>query len=486
MKRGSLFCFLSAAMALGGCSSDSHETAGPISDDAGSHPSMDGAPATDGGRTSTGSTELPCEVEEALESVCRDCHGDPPQFGAPMSLMTWEDTQQPGVTDESKMVHELIGERINSSTDPMPPQGFDLTPEHKAALDAWVGQGAPKAADGGGCTSTDGGTDPGGPGVGPDELPCTPDYEFTAHDEADPTKGYSVPLGGDGNYYICFSVPAPFEEGEQATAWAPIISDERVLHHWILWESPNTGYEDGEVFPCGALPDSDSKFLMGWAPGGKNFVMPSDVGLGLNPDSTLLLQVHYWNATGIEDIRDESGVAVCTDSGRPEEAGVIAVGPHSGLEIPPRAEDHEESFTCPGFLTDFLGEMNVLASSPHMHQLGERFTTEIIRNEGTDDESVEPLTDVDPWDFNNQTSYPHDPPVTVEPGDGVRVTCTYDNPYNSTVEWGENSEDEMCFDFLLVYPLPSVFDTFGVPANCTDTMVDQLCSSQYASYVGCP
>jgi hypothetical protein len=402
------------------------------------------------GRSSTGTTGLPCEVEEVLISGCRDCHGNPPRWGAPMALVTWEDTQRPSVTDPAMPVHEMMKVRLNDARNPMPPPRNDeMTEEEKAILNAWLDDGAPAAAGADTCApDADGGVS-----IAPPPLPCEPDHVFQAFDPANPELGYEVPVGGNGNFYRCFVFAAPFVEGEQGIAWGPIIDDERTIHHWILWESPNH-YTDGTVFDCGALPDTDSVFLAGWAPGGGNMVLPDDVGLKLRPGANLLLQVHYWNAAGITGIRDKSGMALCTDFGRPKEAGVIAVGPMR-LEIPAR-EAKTHSVTCPGDITRALGGFEILASNPHAHGLGTRFQTEIVRNQGTPSQTVELLTDVNPWDFNDQTSYPQDPLVAVNEGDGIRVTCDYYNHRDTTATWGENTEDEMCFDFLLVSPLPTL------------------------------
>jgi hypothetical protein len=432
--------------------------AGPSDD-----PDANLGPVTDGGRGSTGDTALPCDVQEVLHEACGGCHGSTPRWGAPMALVTWEDTQQAAMSDPERTVHELMKERLNDASDPMPPAAHDqMTAEEKALLNAWLDGGAPAATEGEACDPAldagvpDGGAPDGGaPDAGgfDNELPCEPQYEFTAFDPADPEQGFEVPTGGNGNFYKCFAFAAPFDEGEQGIAWGPVIDDERTIHHWILWESPRT-YEDGSVFDCGALPDNESTFLAGWAPGGGNMVMPDDVGLKLNPGSTLILQVHYWNVAAIEGIRDRSGMALCTGSGRPKEAGVVAVGPMD-LHIPARSEA-THSLTCPGVVTEALGGFEILASNPHAHGLGTRFTTEIVRNEGTASETVELLTDVNPWRFDDQTSYPQNPPVVVNEGDGIRVTCQYENDRDTDAYWGENTEDEMCFDFLLVTPLPTL------------------------------
>ena len=72
------------------------------------------------------------------------------------------------------------------------------------------------------------------------------------------------------------------------------------------------------------------------------------------------------------------------------------------------------------------------------------------------------LVSVDPWDFDNQTSYRHEPPVQINPGDTLRTRCTYDNPTDSIVTFGERTEDEMCFNFALVYPI----DALGTQRLC--------------------
>jgi hypothetical protein len=188
--------------------------------------------------------------------------------------------------------------------------------------------------------------------------------------------------------------------------------------------------------------------VLGWAPGGGNNVLPEDVGLVLDYE-WLYLQVHYYNPAGEEGLQDRSGVAICsTPTPRTHAAGVLAFGTIE-IDVPARARDHVEAYTCPGYVFSYLGDFTILGSSPHMHTHGTRFLSEVVRSDGS---RVE-ISRVDNWDFNNQTSFPRDPPITIRGGDGVRVTCTYNNPSDRAVRFGENTDDEMCFDFMLVYPI---------------------------------
>jgi hypothetical protein len=288
--------------------------------------------------------------------------------------------------------------------------------------------------------------------VGPDALPCEPTHTFTAHAPA-AAQGFTVPEVGADNLYQCFTFKSPLTEPTHITAWAPIVDDERVLHHWILYRTA-TPQEDGGVGPC-QMP-SDALFVAGWAPGGTNYALPDDVGLEFGgPDDSFILQVHYHNAAQLEDAVDASGVAFCTaDTLRPQSAGIVTLG-SVGINIPAGAQGAEATGTCPSWITNYLSApLHIISSFPHMHELGRRIRTETLR--GGSEAEVEMLVDVDPWSFENQAFYPHEPEVLLQPGDALRTTCTYDNPNDYDVYFGEATEDEMCFNFVMVYPVDLV------------------------------
>src|SRR5690606_15347867 len=54
------------------------------------------------------------------------------------------------------------------------------------------------------------------------------------------------------------------------------------------------------------------------------------------------------------------------------------------------------------------------------------------------------------FDFENQGGNPID--VKVTPGDVFRTECTFKNPDDTSVKFGEGTNDEMCFNFLNYYP----------------------------------
>ena len=101
-------------------------------------------------------------------------------------------------------------------------------------------------------------------------------------------------------------------------------------------------------------------------------------------------------------------------------------------------------------------EMVVQAVAGHMHLLGRSIKVEL--NPGT--KKAKTLLNVPVYDFDNQGARMLKKPVTVEPGDTLRVTCTHDATLRSQlpslktlqpryVLWGEGTSDEMCLGVVI-------------------------------------
>jgi hypothetical protein len=404
----------------------------------------------------TGPTPLPADVQAIVDARCASCHAAPPGFGAPMPLGTWESMHAAAVTDPSREVFELVGARIHDARRPMPASGM-LPASELATLDAWIAAGAPP---GSGSVSTN----PPPVQVGPAYLPCTPSAEFRAHAPGDPSTPYHLPVGAGatGNATMCFAFASPFGATTQGTAFAPILDDARVLHHWIIFASDTlpAGVSVGDAWECGASGGLTmaSQFITGWAPGGQNQLMPSDQGRELPPTGQyVILQVHYWNVAGYVDVNDRSGVAVCTtDTPRPNLVATSTLG-SLDIQIPPRAVGHTVVGTC---TPDITAPVTIVGAGPHMHTHGVTFRTEVLRGGSTT--NVETLVDIGRWDFNGQTGYAApNGALVIQPGDVLRTTCTYDNGGDTDITFGERTEDEMCFDFVSAYPAGALANALG-------------------------
>lgn len=303
------------------------------------------------------------------------------------------------------------------------------------------GSAAGRGGTGGSIAGTGGAV---GGGIGPEYLPCTPTRFFRAHASGSTTAKYPVP-NPTNDHYVCFNFKSPFASGEQAIASAPIIDDARVIHHFILYGT-TSALTDGAVSTnCST---SGRTHVSGWAPGGQNSVMDQDVGLVLDYPY-FQLEVHY-NNQRYSDGADASGVAFCsTTTPRPNAAGIVALGT-TLFSIPANGNDYAVNSNCSDLSTNGSTPITVIGTSPHMHLLGTGFRTQHLRGGmSMGDLSNVPLGT---WSFDGQRHYKIDPRRQVMPGDTLRTTCYFDNPNPSAVTFGPRTSDEMCFDFITVFP----------------------------------
>ena len=384
-----------------------------------------------------GQAGIPCDVNAVLATRCQECHAANPILGAPMPLITWADFQSPAVSNRSRTVAQVALDRIHSDPRPMPPPPMArLDGSEDRVLSAWLQAGTPQS------TETCEGKDV---VVGLEPLPCTPTEIYRTHAPG----SLEAPLAVEpGDYTICFEFTRPASFA-QAVAWGPVLGDVRALHHINLYASTSP-VSDGAVGPC---VHTNLTYLMGWEAGRKNVVLPPDIGLELpGASGGMVLEVHYFNPTGYQNILDRSGMAICTvDQPRAQTAGVLTFGTQS-IALPPNSQ-WEAVGTCPASITEGLAQpLSLLASAPHMHTLGLSQETEIQHSDGT----AEVLTRVDSWDPGLQPFYAHDPVVSIRRGDVIQTTCRYANTSNRLVTYGPTTQDEMCFNYNIVYPVSAL------------------------------
>ena len=103
------------------------------------------------------------------------------------------------------------------------------------------------------------------------------------------------------------------------------------------------------------------------------------------------------------------------------------------------------------------GQSLVFASFQHMHTLGRHiWTMHAVKEPSPSQHWVEKHrigSRDEVYDFNRQEVKMLDEPFTIAPGHGFVTHCQYDTrSRTSRVQFGDETEDEMCFDFLLVTP----------------------------------
>jgi hypothetical protein len=104
------------------------------------------------GAGSGGEAQIPfCAALEVIRDKCQRCHQSPPQHGAPVPFLTYEDTQAQYYTTDQKWSDAMVGAvardfmpdlaQNNPPLSLMPPVE-PLTADEKQTLLGWLAQGA--------------------------------------------------------------------------------------------------------------------------------------------------------------------------------------------------------------------------------------------------------------------------------------------------------------------------------------------------------
>lgn len=366
------------------------------------------------------------QIAPMLDLYCGQCHGETPNFGAPVALVDEAFLYQHREPLERWV--DRIGDRVAAGT--MPPPGMPRLPAADAELIAqWATCGARHADPQSGLTSSR------TPFLAPTEAPTgLATLEFLADE-------HSVAVD-DTDAYQCFVFDADITAERFVRRFEMVMDETRVLHHLILLRDVERHSELGS-FSCiegGGMPVG-SEYLYAWAPGQGALEFPEG-GLRIAPGERFLMQIHYNNGARIPDVRDSSGVRLFLDEPTGPEYGMIAIGPLA-FGIPAR-----NSATVSSRCT-FPAETRLIAGMPHMHQHGRSFSEDIIRVGG----AREPLIRLTGWQFESQLFY--DYPITLAAGDAITTSCTFQNDTSDLVTSGVRTQDEMCFDFMYATPPPT-------------------------------
>lgn len=185
-------------------------------------------------------------------------------------------------------------------------------------------------------------------------------------------------------------------------------------------------------------------------------VLPPGSAIPVKARETIVLQFHYLNAT-LVPIKDTTTIDIeFTAPGEEFTAADLFVVGTSDFTIPARTDGFVTEGRCT--VPDDVAPTKVLAWFPHMHQLGRNIKVERIRGG-----EVTLIHDGE-FGFSDQPMFYAEPGAEVEiaAGDEIVTTCTFDNAGDEEVAFGESSNEEMCFNFMTVFPAP----TPGQSLNC--------------------
>ncbi len=373
------------------------------------------------------------DARPIVERSCTGCHVKDAISG--VDLSTYED-----VVTWAPAIAEVVGNGT------MPPWGADsacadyrddlsLRDDEVTLLLDWIAAGTPEG-------------DPDTAQTAEPWLPPTLDrVDLTVQMPA----AYTPQLHPDD--YRCFLIEWPYDTDMWVTGYDLQPGNTEIVHHiipYIIQPEDVDAFiamdeaEDGEGYTCYGGPGgsietlASTRWLGAWAPGSGASMLPEGTGLKVEAGSLIAMQVHYYS-TGDEgsditslDLRVEAEAQDWADI-QPWTDISWVMG--TGMEIPAGQEETTHAFSYTSSST-----FQIHSISLHMHTLGTTGGMWIERADGSED----CLLDVPRYDFNWQRSYQLVEPLTVTPGDTVHLSCTWNNPTDSDVAWGDGTDDEMC------------------------------------------
>ncbi len=286
----------------------------------------------------------------------------------------------------------------------------------------------------------------------------------------------------------CFAVEWPLDEFAYVTA-VKVTPDQRAeVHHVIvnIIEPKDTaayyaanGQDGRPGWNCGLSGGLEGSPLPrqigGWVPGAARGAGPAGTGLGVEPGSLMVVQMHY-NTLVAEPTPDQTSLQVATRAAvdRPA-SGFLFTNPAfllpGGMPIAAGDPQARHKYELPASLLAlvFGAPAGVKSTDSwaihtgflHMHTLAKTGRLTLIRADG----SEQVIVDIRDWDFNWQSTYLLEREVLINPKDRFRLECTWDNSAANQsivngvqnvpkyVEWGEGTGDEMCLtSFYMTKP----------------------------------
>lgn len=197
--------------------------------------------------------------------------------------------------------------------------------------------------------------------------------------------------------------------------------------------------------------------------------LPQGVGVVLPKGTQILVQLHLLNA-GKSPLTSKYALSMRKSTAQnPDPVGIYAFGTLS-LEVPPKLTSEQvDRCTNPA-------DLDVFAVLPHMHTMGKALKFEA----GPSDDKLAEIYRNDAFNFDQQVIVPK--AFKLPAGTRTKVSCTFDNTTESTLKFGESTNDEMCFLLTFARNREGLSGCDGKPSGSTSTNPE--CGTKPANELG--
>lgn len=389
------------------------------------------------------------DVKPILTAKCEGCHK--PDGIGPFDLQSFSDASV-HATKSLKAMKDDIMPPWKPSDDCNNYKGnFDVTDEEIKVIEEWINNGKVE----GSASEENIPVDFERPSLSRVDLEMPMDTAYTMKNIADD--------------YRCFPLSWPMDTTQYVSGFQAIPGNTKTVHHVIAFlaepgeEDTYQAMDDAEEGPgytCYGGPGGPANTWIGsWVPGSFGNDMPAGTGIKIEPGSTIILQVHYNQIAGSTSSPepDLTALNLKLDTTVEKEGAIAPWANPNWLRgsMPIAANDpnakHDFSFD-PTMVYGSGESITIHGAGLHMHELGSSGKLSIERADGTDDCILE----IPDWDFRWQGSYDLMETMVLNPGDQLRIDCSWNNSAQNqrivdgqplpprNLNWGDGTQDEMC------------------------------------------
>lgn len=377
------------------------------------------------------------DVASIFYTSCVKCHN--PTGIAPFSLLDYQNAY-----NNRFSIQSMTSARLMPPWTPNPSyrhfaQERVLSQDDINKISDWVNNGAPQ----------------GDPLLAPTPPVINNSAEIINPDFNEKIPDYLVNTASD--LYRCFVIPTGLSSTKYITEIELIPGNRQIVHHVLLFKDasstpanldaadPGPGYTN-----FGGTGSSSSQLIALWAPGSDAYKLPAGMGIKLEANTNLVLQIHY--PGGTFNKTDSTRVRIKYATGIQREVALdpaLNHGPtlvNGPLFIPANTtRTFNAAYTVPITVT-------ALAVAPHMHLIGRTIKSYAV----TPTNDTIPFFDIPEWDFRWQGMYRFRNLVKIPAGTTLYSSAFYDNTNNNPLNpnnppqhvfLGEATEDEM----MLIY-----------------------------------
>ena len=295
--------------------------------------------------------------------------------------------------------------------------------------------------------------------------------------------------------YVCVSKKLDPDTTYYLTGFSP-LDPLAVAHHLMIYACEEPAEYTDDYWPCGMI-QTEEKLLQGRKCGDNTketllyleamqstgYQLPDGASFKVGKGSGynyLVVQIHYNYVAKFEadeTLTDSAGIQFAYQTTATPFAGgvtilatVASVLPNS---VAPLGFDHVEAVCDP---SEFPRDHTIVAFAfrVHTHGLGTHVSAFRVRDHSEEPDSVKRFfwrrqqsTTEKEWTLigaedprKEQLFYPIEEPIIIRPTDTLVHRCTYSNPGDEEIMFGEGINNEMCNYYIMFYVLSDDIEAF--------------------------